>query len=208
MLAQEDFVAPIMSAERNLQRSSWKAEAIRRGDLKISGPFPITEETPLSEDEEREYAEKVHTVADPHAPIPNVSPPSIEPPPPPPAEPSTQNEDLSTVDKVDPPSEARENHDDLEHNASSTGRQETSEQRRSSPQPAAHSSPVTFSSVPASSTMTASKNSKKRKSGLRNVFRKMFGRKSKDEEISVPRHGHHRSVRDRDSQCIAKADPV
>jgi hypothetical protein len=51
-------VATNMSVEADLQRSSWKAEAIRRGDLKISGPIPITEDMPLNEEEEQEFAEK------------------------------------------------------------------------------------------------------------------------------------------------------
>jgi hypothetical protein len=41
MLTREGFVATDMSAPTVLQRSSWKAEAIRKGNLKISGPIPI-----------------------------------------------------------------------------------------------------------------------------------------------------------------------
>ncbi|KAJ4366707.1 hypothetical protein N0V95_000035 [Ascochyta clinopodiicola] len=50
-----------MSAQGNLQRprsASWKVEAIRRGNLKISGPIPIEEDTPLNDEEEREFAER------------------------------------------------------------------------------------------------------------------------------------------------------
>jgi len=51
-------------------------------------------------------------------------------------------------------------------------------------------------STPDNAAMAAQK--KKRKSGLRNVFRKMFGRKSKDEpeddETSRRGHSYHHSV--------------
>jgi hypothetical protein len=58
MLQREGFVVADMSASTPLQRSSWKAEAIRRGNLKISGPIPITEDMPLNEEEEEEFAQR------------------------------------------------------------------------------------------------------------------------------------------------------
>lgn len=211
MLTQDDFVAPNMSGEGNLQRSSWKAEAIRRGDLKISGPIPITEDLPLNEEEEKEYAEKQNPESAPSPPEepteqiqqPPPPPPSQAPPPPPPLappviedEPSHQN----TVQAEEQPQAQEEHHQELPQRTSPPGKRETGEtHRRSATEPVAYSSPSPFPSIPESSSKTTPK--KKRKSGLRNVFRKMFGRRSRDgsrdeeEETKHRGHSHHASVR-------------
>jgi hypothetical protein len=214
MLTQEDFVAaPKMSGETSLQRSSWKAEAIRRGDLKISGPFPITEETPLSEDEEREFAEK-QNAASPTTPSPELISSPIQPPRPPPAPPVAQDDHMLSLPEH--AEEQREEIRELEEtplaiNApapvsapapapapATTPTPVPGPMRRGSPEHVSYGSPSPFPSLPESSTQTTPK--KKRSSGLRNVFRKMFGKRSRsreeprDQENRTSRHGHHRSV--------------
>jgi hypothetical protein len=195
MLAQ-DAVTPIPSGEDSLRRSSWKAEAIRRGNLKISGPFPITEETPLNEDEEKEYAEK-GSLSPPPPPAMEDHPHPTQPPPSIPL----ANGTLHPVsDEVEAQSQPSQDNRKLERKASSSAVRETRDTpKRSAPTPAPYSTPSPFPSIPESSTNGTPK--RKRKSGLRNVFRKMFGRKSReaqssahDEEVPVSRHGHHRSV--------------
>lgn len=199
MLTQEDFLAPNMSGEGTLQRSSWKAEAIRRGDLKISGPIPITEDMPLNEDEEREYAEKHRTESSPQ-PQDAVPPQPQYPPDPPPAPPSVHDETEQQPNHVEAEPQIHEDLHELRHKKSSSGVRETSEmQHRSSVEPAPYSSPSPFPSIPESSSKT-SPNKKKRKSGLRNVFRKMFGRRSREEhheeegDATHKGHGHTVSV--------------
>jgi hypothetical protein len=64
-----------------------------------------------------------------------------------------------------------------------------------------HQTPVMSPSPLRSTPESALKAQKKRKSGIRNVFRKMFGRKSRDESEMVDEetaqrgHSYHRSVR-------------
>lgn len=201
MLAQDDFVTPIMSGEGHLRRSSWKAEAIRRGDLKISGPFPINEDTPLSEEEEKEYAEK-HQV-DPPSLLPDAPSQPTQPPPPPP-EPSNEHEPSPPVsDPVEAQSQKQEDNPEPEKKPLSNGVRATSAvPRRNSPEPVSYSSPSPFPSLQDSSARSTPK--KKRKSGLRNVFRKMFGRRSRadsrEDDGPMSRHGHHRSVCDLNSK--------
>ncbi|KAF2122615.1 hypothetical protein BDV96DRAFT_639192 [Lophiotrema nucula] len=182
-----------MSGEGILRRSSWKAEAIRRGDLKISGPIPITEETPLSDEEEREYAQK-HSMDPP----PPLSEPALEPPEPAHPPPSIPEESLHTVPETVEPAhpEAQEQEEPRQQQQTNGVRQMGEPPRKSSPEPTV-TSPSPFPSIPESTTKTTPK--KKRKSGLRNVFRKMFGRRSRErpqeeeEEDTVHRHGYHRS---------------
>lgn len=196
MLTHDDFVAPNMSGEGHLRPSSWKAEAIRRGDLKISGPFPIAEDTPLSEEEEREYAEK-HSI-DPLPLPPDASSQPPQQPPPPPPQPSAQNGTVHPAsDQVETQSQPREGDRELSQKTSTpTVGEKVEMQKRTSPEPVTHSSPSPFPSLPDSSTKSPPR--KKRKSGLRNVFRKMFGRRSREDareqETPLSRHGHHRSV--------------
>ncbi|KAF2659815.1 hypothetical protein K491DRAFT_675319 [Lophiostoma macrostomum CBS 122681] len=196
MLAQ-DNVTPIPSGEGSLHRSSWKAEAIRRGNLKISGPFPITEETPLNEEEEKEYAEKGN-LSPPPPPAMEDHPHPVQPPPPIPP-PNGILHPAPTQAEAEAPPQLSQDNRKLERKVSSAGVREANDvQKRNAPTPAPHSTPSPFPSIPESSTNGTPK--KKRKSGLRNVFRKMFGRKSREEQISahdrdvpVSRHGHHRS---------------
>jgi hypothetical protein len=191
MLTQEDFAASTMSAGANLQRSSWKAEAIRRGDLKISGPFPITEETPLSIEEEKEYTEKLQAGLQTASPDTTVSQP-----PPPPAPPSLpQDTESGATQKAEVPSKEPENVHNLRHKTSLDGLRETSEMQSTQPLPS-DDRPSPLSTIPRSSTMATG--TKKRKGSIRNVFRKMFGRRSREktlvEEDHIFKHGHHRSV--------------
>ena len=176
MLTQPDFVVSNMSGERPLQRSSWKAEAIRKGNLKISGPIPITEETPLSEEEERQYAERHNSM-----PLSASLPPA-----------SSQPQDSDHTPAHPPPQE--EQHE-VQHQVPSDEPQETSEFQRTEPGSRNAQSP--FPSIPESTTRTPAKK-QKRKSGLRNAFRKMFGRKREEsrEEEDITRRGHsyHASV--------------
>lgn len=188
-----------------LPRSSWKAEAIRRGDLKISGPLPITEETPLSEEEERRFAQK--SGLDASLQTPDVSgeqfhqPETPVQPEQPPASVAVQASALSSnpVDGHLPHQE-----DMLSRaptNSPPRRRQEPEDvQRESIVRLVPLTTPSPFGTTPDSTLMTAQ--SKKRKSGLRGVFRKMFGRKVRDgteigEDEAVPRgHSYHHSVRD------------
>ncbi|OCK84973.1 hypothetical protein K432DRAFT_400631 [Lepidopterella palustris CBS 459.81] len=175
--SQEAALVPNVNGQ--LERSSWKAEAIRRGELKISGPIPLTEE------EENELAKR-----------------NTDPLPQPSGLSSTQQSLKHTrsvnagnhhVDKGKTKAEElQESPPRLRHKRSSTGIREMSElQRHTSPDlPISYSSPSPFESP--SDNMVPKK---RRKSGLRNVFRKMFGRRSKDaiKRDSAQRHGYHRS---------------
>jgi hypothetical protein len=203
MLTQEDLVAPKMSAEGTLQRSSWKAEAIRRGDLKISGPFPITEVLPLNENEEKAYAEKtqIESVVQPAEPSPTSNPP---PPLPvlPASEVAIPRSEMANADAPAATEEAEVNHM-LKHKVSSDSLRPKGEVQATNPPPmATYSSPTPFSAVPRTSTIADSK--KKRKGSLRNVFRKMFGKKAREDNAGdvVSRHSHHRSVRTHDPMFV------
>ncbi|KAF1918380.1 hypothetical protein BDU57DRAFT_197452 [Ampelomyces quisqualis] len=193
MLTREGFAAADMSGQSSLERSSWKADAIRKGNLKISGPIPITEHVPLNDEEEREFAETgALQIPNPLHPLdsrPQTPPQPMHPPPKVPLE----------RDSL------------MSHPAEDQMQQETMQIRqpsRSPPRPrqvpeTARESVVEstsysqngFQSTPESASKIAQK--KKRKSGLRNVFRKMFGRKTKDEpeeEETLPRgHSYHHS---------------
>ncbi|KAF2470148.1 uncharacterized protein BDR25DRAFT_37295 [Lindgomyces ingoldianus] len=191
----DESVVPNMSGEGKLQRSSWKAEAIRRGDLKISGPIPITEETPLNDEEEREYAER-HNIES-AAPMPDSSSQQAEAqqPQPPPPQSSVNDESLHIAsDQIEEQPQVQESHHTLRHKRSSSGIRETSEMQRNTPEPVSYGSPSPFPSIPDTPSKTTPK--KKRKSGLRNVFRKMFSRRSREEhseQETVHKHGYHRS---------------
>jgi hypothetical protein len=164
-----------MPAPDNLQRSSWKVEAIRRGDLKISGPIPIDENTPLTEEEERRFAGKtVPDAADHQPPLHRPITPDQDDHPP-------QREDAL---HMPPPSREppRAPHVD--------------DMPRDSVVPM---SPTPFRETPESNSAAVMK--KRRKSGIRNAFRKMFGRKGRDEmpdadeELNRRGHSYHNSVR-------------
>lgn len=200
MLTQEDFLAPNMSVEANLQRSSWKAEAIRRGDLKISGPIPITEDMPLNEEEEQEYAEKNKTELSPLPQDTAVEKDEPQQPQAPSNAPLPVSEESHQNDnQVEERPQTREGQHEIRHRKSASPLRETSEMhRRTITEPISYSTPSPYPTRPDSSAKSTPK--KKRKSGLRHVFRKMFGKKSRDESLNeepgpIHRgHSHHASV--------------
>ncbi|KAF1849361.1 uncharacterized protein K460DRAFT_281349 [Cucurbitaria berberidis CBS 394.84] len=194
MLTREGFVVADMSAQTPLQRSSWKAEAIRRGDLKISGPIPITEDTPLNEEEEREFAEKggLDALSQPQDAPQEEQRPQTPPQPsqPPPGIPDQASALRSNPVEHDSP--LREELRERQPSRSPPKMRQVNEiPQESVVQPISYSSPTPLRSTPESVTKVGQK---KRKSGLRNVFRKMFGRKSRDEheehEDETVRRGH------------------
>ena len=202
MLTHEGFVAADMSVPSPLQRSSWKADAIRRGDLKISGPIPITEDLPLNDDEEKEFAEKGGLEESLQLPEQtDKQSQRSETPPAPTQAPSSIPEKPSALN-----SNPVENHlaqgEDVpqRHSVRFTQgvRQVNEMPQENVAQSASYTTPNTPQAAQESANKAAQK--KKRKSGLRSVFRKMFGRKSRDEtelrEEETVRKGHsyHHSV--------------
>lgn len=208
MLLRENAVSVTMSVQ-GLQRprsASWKVEAIRRGDLKISGPIPIEEDTPLSDEEEREYADRhgekrIEDALDIPAPpqhtirqVPNLQG-TLRP------EDGTEEIAMKTASQdQDFARQELELHD--QHPARSplrsplgmhptdgslAGQRDSAFQPRSHTppfQPRSHTPPTPFRATPESTSSTnAALNAKKqkRKSGIRGVFRKMFGRKDREE---------------------------
>ncbi|KAI4906274.1 hypothetical protein J4E90_010747 [Alternaria incomplexa] len=209
MLQREGFVVADMSASTPspspLERSSWKAEAIRRGNLKISGPIPITEDVPLNEEEEKEYAANGaldRTLQPQDAPEeqyerPQTPPRPLQSPPPVP------EQHMSAL-RSNPVGEQQPQRDSAvpERPISSRSpprvRHLDEVQRESIVPSTSIASPSPFRSTPESAGKAAQKKNK-RKSGLRNVFRKMFGRKGPDraddlEEEPMQRgHSYHHS---------------
>ena len=223
MHLRENSFAVKMSVQGNSQRprsASWKVEAIRRGDLKISGPIPINEDTPLNDDEEKEFAERrgekrVDEALDVPAPpqhtiqqVPN-------------SEAALRQEDATegiatktTSHDQDFARQELELHD--QHPARSPLRSPLgmhptdgmlAAQRESVFQQRPHTPPTPFRATPEStshSNATINAKKQKRKSGIRGVFRKMFGRKDREEsqerhvernEESAHRgHSYHHSV--------------
>lgn len=226
MLLRENSVAVKMSVQGGLQRprsASWKIEAIRRGDLKISGPIPIEEDTPLSDEEERQFAEQhgekrqedaldvlpvpQHTIRQ----VPN-SQGTLRP------EDGTEEIAMKTTSQdQDYARQELELHD--QHPARSPLRSPlgmhptdgfVASQRESVFQPRSHTPPTPLRATPDStspSNMMANTKKQKRKSGIRGVFRKMFGRKDsrgesqernaeRNEDTARRGHSYHHSVRD------------
>lgn len=219
MHRRETSIALKMSVTGNLQRprsASWKVEAIRRGDLKISGPIPIEEDTPLSDEEEREFAERQgekgpdddqdtpaptqHTIRQ----VPNSQATLRQ---------GNVTEDLAMKttshdqDFVRQEAELHDQHPARSPLKSPLGMHPTdgmlAGHRESVFQPRSHTPPTPFRATPESTTNSnANANAKKqkRKSGIRGVFRKMFGRKDREEsqersEEPVRRgHSYHHSV--------------
>ncbi|KAL5422559.1 hypothetical protein PMIN04_004593 [Paraphaeosphaeria minitans] len=183
MLTQEDSTTPNMSVDASpLRRSSWKAEAIRRGNLKISGPIPITEDVPLSDEEVKDFEK--HEALSPKlpqdTPVVRPSQPIPESPfAPPPAPPVVQGELYSqtSVPPADEPKEQGKIRSSPPPQQLSVPMQTTPERHRRSA-----TEPMPISPIPPTpETPTRAAARKKRKSGLRNVFRKMFGRRSREE---------------------------
>jgi hypothetical protein len=219
MHLRENPAAVKMSVQGGVQRprsASWKVEAIRRGDLKISGPIPIEEDTPLSDEEEREFAERhgerrieeALEVLAPHEhtirQVPNSQATLRQ-------EDSTVEIAMKTASKdQDYARQELELHD--QHPARSPLRSPLAMhptdagQRDSVFQPRSHTPPTPFRATPESTSHsnTVAAKKQKRKSGIRGVFRKMFGRKDRDDsqdrnternEESVRRgHSYHHSV--------------
>jgi hypothetical protein len=184
MLTQDDFVVSNMGGESPLQRSSWKAEAIRKGNLKISGPIPITEETPLSEEEERQYAQKHNS--DPLDSSSQLSEPQPRA--------NTLVDSRPGPDLVEEMPHLQEEHHEFRPQSPSTEIRPTTETQRPL-EPVSRSVPSPFPSIPESTTKTPPK--KQRKGGLRNALRKMFGKKGRDEsqdDEDISRRGHVHSV--------------
>lgn len=201
MLTREGFVAADMSGQGALQRSSWKAEAIRRGDLKISGPIPITEDMPLNDEEEKEFEET--GALSPHPPPQFEQEQDIQRPQTPPQVPHFGTSPLTKrMSLTSHPVDGQDYHrDDVQMRQPSRSPPrvpQALEVARESVAPSTpYPSPTPFRSTPENASKNAQKQ-KKRKSGLRGVFRKMFGRKSKDdEETDEPKtrgHSYHHSV--------------
>ncbi|KAH3913379.1 hypothetical protein HBI56_084230 [Parastagonospora nodorum] len=194
MLTREGFVAADMNGPNSLQRSSWKAEAIRKGNLKISGPIPIMEDTPLNEDEEKEFAET--GALSPSHPQDQDGQPDIRPqtPPQPGHAPPSVPIDRGSLTSHPVDEEVQEVLQARQSRSPPRPRQVTEMARESVIEPTTPSR-NTFRATPDSTTKSAQK--KKRKSGLRSVFRKMFGRKDRDEpeeEETMHRgHSYHHS---------------
>lgn len=212
MLSQDDSITPNMSVDGNpLRRSSWKAEAIRRGDLKISGPIPITEDSPLSDDEVKDFEK--HGTLSPKPPqdtpvdypTQHVPEHPLGPPPPPPV---VQGEAYPRTPV--PPEDQPEMLEELRSSPPqqlSVPMQTTPERhRRSATEPMPIASPI----PPTPETPTRAATRKKRKSGLRNVFRKMFGRKSREEddedEGQLPQRSQTQRHSQRASVCFSFRD--
>lgn len=199
MLTREGFVVADMSAQSPLQRSSWKAEAIRRGDLKISGPIPITEHLPLNDDEEREYAEKgaLEDSVQPRDSLDRTGDRPVTPQRP--AQPPPPVPELPSALRSNPVEPSQSEQGPARQPSRSPPRmpQVSDIPRESAVQTASYTPPTPYRSTPESATKAANK--RKRKSGLRNVFRKMFGRKGRDEEEHEDEpvhrgHSYHHSV--------------
>lgn len=207
MLQREGFVVANMSASASahslLHRSSWKAEAIRRGDLKISGPIPITEDTPLSDEEEKKYAQNAarnEVIHPPDTPLQEQRQRSVSPPRPLNSPPAVPDHPMPLRSNL--VAEQSQQHEETQEHPplrSPLNLQPVTiiQQRDSVVPQSALNSPTPFRSTPESA---AAKNvQKKRKSGLRNVFRKMFGKKSpepehrQEEETTRRGHSYHHS---------------
>jgi hypothetical protein len=197
MLTREGFVAVDMNGQRNLQRSSWKAEAIRKGNLKISGPFPIMEDTPLNEAEEKEF-EETGALQSPSQPLDELDQLDSRPQTPSHPERPPPNIPLEPASLTSHPIDEQVQREVQERQPSRSPPRprQVDEVARESVIESIPQTPTPFRTTPESTTKTAQK--KKRKSGLRNVFRKMFGRKGKDEheeETTTQRgHSYHHSV--------------
>ncbi|OCL01965.1 hypothetical protein AOQ84DRAFT_383163 [Glonium stellatum] len=176
--SQETTLVPTVGGQ--LERSSWKAEAIRRGDLKISGPIPLTG------DGGQELAKR-NTDPTPQR-TNSTSTQNI-------LQKKNDNAGSHNTDPAETTSELQENPPKLRHKRSSSGIRDLSEmQRNTSADPStSYNSPSPFASASDSSAKMAPK--KKRTSSLRNVFRKMFGRKTKEEakQDTTQKHGYHHS---------------
>ena len=215
MHLRENSAVVKMSVQDNLQRprsASWKVEAIRRGDLKISGPIPIEEDTPLSDEEEREHAERLgekrtkemqnlrappqHTIRQVHNSQGTLRQDDI-----------TEEIVMKTAshdqDMARQEAELHDQHPARSPLRSPLGMHPTEgmfeAQRESILPPRSHTPSTPLRATPESTSQsnTAAKK-QKRKSGIRGVFRKMFGRKDREEsqERNVERNAGRVEERD------------
>jgi hypothetical protein len=208
MLQREGFVVADMSASAPspslLRRSSWKAEAIRKGNLKISGPIPITEDMPLNDEEEKKFAENgtlMEVSQPPDTPLQEQHPGSVTPSRPAPSTPAVPEHPMPLRSNlVGEQSQQEEEVRDHPPVRSPHNLQPVNVVQRDSVIPrSALASPTPFRSTPESAAAKATQ--KKRKSGLRGVFRKMFGKKTAEPEHQQQRdetarrgHSYHSSV--------------
>lgn len=193
MFTRNSLVATEMSGQNGLHRSSWKVEAIRRGDLKISEPIPI-DGIPLPHGPERDpITGKVVSTSQSH----NATAQEDQRPYSPPNVPKTpvhqssdyikslsHQRDISRVQHL-PISPLRM------HQMNATSQEHVI-------QPIPSPSPSHFRASPES--MNTAMQKRNRKSGLRHVFRKILGRRDRDKaeehgEASMQRgHNYHNSV--------------
>lgn len=208
MLQREGFVVADMSPSAPspalLRRASWKAEAIRRGNLKISGPIPITEDMPLNDEEEKRFAEN-GTLSDPPqlpvAPLEEQRQQSATPPRPAHPAPAVPDHPMPLRSNLvaDQPQQEEEPRDHAPLRSPRNLQPISIVQRDSMVPSSIAPSPSPFRSTPESAAAKATQ--RKRKSGLRNVFRKMFGKKTAEpehqqqqDETTRRGHSYHNSV--------------
>lgn len=181
MSHQRSFTAPLPGG-RPLQRSSWKAEAIRKGQLKISGPIP------WADDELDEQVNKRHT--DLFLPQHKESSSLDDAHDRDGAEQSAAGRSFESIansgaqqqqqQQQQQPPERPQRPVSMGISTLNGTQMSQMSQRHVSPNPtASYDGPDPYLSGGADSPNNTSPK-KKRRSGLRNVFRKMFGRRSKD----------------------------
>ncbi|KAF2502211.1 hypothetical protein BU16DRAFT_554284 [Lophium mytilinum] len=171
-----------------LERSSWKAGAIRRGQLKISGPIPLT-----TEEEDELLTAKRNTDPFPQradslsAAQRLLHKKSLHA--------DRAREETAPASDVQQQDTASPSPPALRHKRSSTAIRDISVMQREHPEPNLSKPEQHRNPAPSPTADEMAVPQKRRKSGLRSVFRKMFGRRGKDEikRESVARHGYHRS---------------
>ncbi|KAF2817748.1 uncharacterized protein BDZ99DRAFT_23707 [Mytilinidion resinicola] len=171
-----------------LERSSWKAEAIRRGRLKISGPIPRT-----TDEDDEELAAKRNTDPFPQradslsAAQRLLHKKSLHA--------DRDRDDTAPASDVQQQDTASPSPPRLRHKRSSTAIRDLNVMQRDPPEPDLSKPEQHRNPAPSPTADEMAVPKKRRKSGLKSVFRKMFGRRGKDEvkRESVARHGYHRS---------------
>jgi hypothetical protein len=172
----QSAVSSPVTGKARLERSSWKADAIRRGQLKISGPIPLDDEANLAL-ARRQSAPMVSQIVD------EVSPQTSEQR----DAHSDGDEPLASDWEKDVKKETEQSAKRIrQHHLSKSielPTMETRHRHHASLDPSMsfnnHQGTMSFAEGPDGP--PNNKGKKKRRSGLRSVFRKMFGRKSKDD---------------------------
>ncbi|EUC33270.1 hypothetical protein COCCADRAFT_36938 [Bipolaris zeicola 26-R-13] len=207
-------MSPSAPSPALLRRASWKAEAIRRGNLKISGPIPITEDMPLNDEEEKRFAEN-GTLSDPPqlpvAPLEEQRQQSATPPRPAHPAPAVPDHPMPLRSNLvaDQPQQEEEPRDHAPLRSPRNLQPISIVQRDSMVPSSIAPSPSPFRSTPESAAAKATQ--RKRKSGLRNVFRKMFGKKTAEPEHQqqqdeTTRRGH--SYHNSDPGLLRSTPPI